>query len=151
VLDGESLLPLLRGEDALAGRAVFWHFPGYLNTPVLRGRPLDVRTGFRSRPVTVVRQGDWKLHLFHEEWTLDGGREKLDTSGAVELYNLARDPGERHNLATEDTAHRDELLDEVLRWQRTTGALVPTQRNPAYDPNAPTERNRKPRRRGRSQ
>jgi arylsulfatase A-like enzyme len=146
VLDGESLLPLLRGEDALAERAIFWHFPGYLNTPVLRGRPVDVRAGFRSRPVTVVRRGDWKLHLFHEEWVLDGGRDKLDTNGAVELYNLARDPGERHDLAAEDKGKRDELLDVVLDWQRATGALVPSQPNPAYDPDAPAGRPGKRRR-----
>jgi hypothetical protein len=48
--------------------------------------------------VTVVRKGDWKLHLYHEEWQLDGGREKIATNNAVELYNLATDPGETTNL-----------------------------------------------------
>ena len=76
VLDGESLLPLLKGEGELQRQAIFWHFPGYLDRPVIRGRPLDVRTGFRTRPVSVIRKGDWKLHLFHEEWQLDGGREQ---------------------------------------------------------------------------
>jgi arylsulfatase A-like enzyme len=134
VLDGESLLPLLRGGDRLSRQAIFWHFPGYLNSPVIRGRELDVRTGFRSRPVSVIRQGDWKLHLFHEEWQLDGGRAKLATNGAVELYRLSDDIGEHHNLALAQPAKRDELLDALLGWMKSTDALLPTERNPAYDP-----------------
>ncbi len=134
VLDGESLLALFRGTGALARPSIFWHFPGYLNDPVIRGRDLDVRTGFRTRPVSVIRRGDWKLHLFHEEWQLDGGREKLAANGAVELYNLAADVGEHRNLAAAEPARRDALLDELLAWLKRTDALLPTQPNPAYDP-----------------
>ena len=101
VLDGESLLPLLKQEGPLEREAIFWHFPGYLDNPVIRGRELDVRTGFRTRPVSVIRKGDWKLHLFHEEWQLDGGRGKLAANNAVELYNMVEDIGERKNLANE--------------------------------------------------
>jgi arylsulfatase A-like enzyme len=136
ILDGESLLPLLKGDGPLQRQAIFWHFPGYLNSPVIRGRELDVRTGFRSRPVTVIHKGDWKLHLYHEEWQLDGGREQLATNNAVELYNLKDDIGERHNLANENPAKRDELLDDVLAWHRASGALVPHEPNPAYQPGA---------------
>lgn len=136
VLDGESLLPLLRGDGGLARQSIFWHFPGYLDNPVIRGRELDVRTGFRSRPVSVIHKGDWKLHLYHEEWQLDGGRDKLPGNGAVELYNLASDIGERHNLAGIETAKRDELLDELLKWFESTGALLPKEPNPQYDPTA---------------
>ncbi|RYG72648.1 aryl-sulfate sulfohydrolase, partial [bacterium] len=57
ILDGESLVPLFRQEKALKRPAIFWHFPGYLNNPVQRGRdPI-----FRTRPVSVIRKGDWKL------------------------------------------------------------------------------------------
>ena len=135
-LDGESLLPLLKGESGLKRQAIFWHFPGYLDSPVTRGRELDVRTGFRSRPVTVIHKGDWKLHLFHEEWQLDGGRAKLAENHAVELYNLKDDIGERNDLANKNTAKRDELLDELLIWHQSVHALVPDQPNPKYDPKA---------------
>lgn len=135
-LDGESLLPLLKQDSPLRREAIFWHFPGYLDNPVNRGRELDVRTGFRSRPVSVIRKGDWKLHLFHEEWQLDGGRDKLAANNALELYNLADDIGEHMNLATANTAKRDELLDDLLAWFKSTGAKLPTQPNPQYDPNA---------------
>ena len=129
-LDGESLLPLFRGGTALKRPALFWHFPGYLDTPVVRGRdPL-----FRTRPVSVIRKGDWKLHLYHEEWRLDGGRDKLAANRAVELYDLKNDPGERVDRATADPARRDELLGELLRWFDATRAPLPTQPNPAYRP-----------------
>jgi arylsulfatase A-like enzyme len=135
VLDGESLLPLLKGGDSLKRSAIFWHFPGYLDNPVNRGRAIDIEAGFRSRPVTVMRKGDWKLHLYHEEWQLDGGRAKLAENNAVELYNVKDDIGERNNLATANPAKRDELLDEILSWQTSVHALMASKPNPAYQPN----------------
>lgn len=136
VLDGESLMPLLKGEGELQRKAIFWHFPGYLDNPVIRGRELDVKTGFRTRPVSVIHKGDWKLHLFLEEWQLDGGREKLATNHAVELYNLRDDMGERTDLAAQNTTKRDELLDELFAWHLSIKAIVPTEPNPKYDPAA---------------
>jgi arylsulfatase A-like enzyme len=131
-LDGADLRPLLTGQVPTLDRPLFWHFPGYLDDPVTRGRdPV-----FRTRPVTVVRQGDWKLHLYHEEWALDGGREKLATNRAVELYHLATDPGEHHDLAAKEPARRDALLATVLSWIERTPALLAHTPNPNYRANA---------------
>ncbi len=135
-LDGESLLPLLMGEGSLKREAIFWHFPGYLNGPVIRGRQLDVVTGFRSRPVSVINKSGWKLHLFHEEWQLDGGGAGLPVNGAVELYNLNQDIGERTNLAETEVEKRDELVGDLLKWWQSVDAAVPTDPNPAFDPAA---------------
>lgn len=127
-LDGASLVPLLKGESKLARDAIFWHFPGYLNGPVPRGRdPV-----FRTRPVSVIRKGDWKLHLYHEEWQLDGGRERLDRNNAAELYNIATDPSERKNLALAQTEKRDELLDDLLTWMEEVPARLPAEPNPKW-------------------
>jgi len=132
VLDGVSLMPLFKGGRELPRGAIFWHFPGYLDNPVIRGRdPV-----FRTRPVTAMRQGDWKLHLYHEEWQLDGGQAQAQTSNAVELYNLAQDPGERNNLAQSNPQKRDELLAVLLDWMKKTDARMPTEPNPQYDPAA---------------
>jgi arylsulfatase A-like enzyme len=131
-LDGESLLPLFKGDGKLQRQAIFWHFPGYLDDPVIRGRD----TVFRTRPVSVIRKGDWKLHLYHEEWQLDGGRAKLDENNAVELYNIAADIGERNNLANTNKAKRDELLNELLQWFKATNAPLPTEKNAQYAPEA---------------
>lgn len=122
-LDGADLLPLISSKAQVRQHsAVFWHFPGYLDKAVNRGRdPV-----FRTRPVSVIRQGDWKLHLYHEEWLLDGGQGQLATNRAVELYNLSNDPGERKDLATEQVTKRDELLSELLNWIQKTKAPLPT-------------------------
>jgi arylsulfatase A-like enzyme len=146
LLDGESLLPLLRGDGALQRQSIFWHFPGYLDNPVRRGRPEDVRLGFRTRPVSVIRQSDWKLHLFHEEWVLDGGRAGLATNNAVELYQMRDDPGEHHNLALKHPARRDALLDDLLSWMKSVNALLPSQTNASYNPAQPGEGGRRARR-----
>lgn len=136
VLDGENLLPLIKEAGTLSRGSLFWHFPGYLDHPVIRGREGDVRLGFRSRPVSVIRKGDWKLHLFHEEWQLDGGRANFPANGAVELYDLSKDLGERNDLAASELTKANELLDELLGWIKSTGAPLPDQPNPNYNPQA---------------
>lgn len=136
ILDGESLVPLFRQSGPLKREAIFWHFPGYLDGAVTRGRdPV-----FRTRPVSVIHKGDWKLHLYHEEWQLDGGRARLATNNAVELYNLHDDIGERNNLASLNTAKRDELLDGLLAWFKATNAKLPEEKNPNYAPDAPRDK-----------
>lgn len=127
-LDGASLVPLLKGQPRLDRHAIFWHFPGYLNGPVPRGRdPV-----FRTRPVSVIRKGDWKLHLYHEEWQLDGGRKALSDNNAAELYNIANDPGEQHNLAQTEPMKRRELLDDLMAWMEQVSARIPSEQNPKW-------------------
>ncbi|MEZ6041279.1 MAG: sulfatase [Planctomycetaceae bacterium] len=133
-LDGEDLRPLLSQAGPLTRKSVFWHFPGYLDGPVIRGREGDVQLGFRTRPVSVIRKGDWKLHLFHEEWKLDGGHEKIASNKAVELYNIAKDQGEHTNLASSDATKRDELIRDLLAWQQAVNAQMPTVPNPTHEP-----------------
>lgn len=129
-LDGTNLLPLFKGQEVLERKAIYWHFPGYLQGPVPRGR--DPK--FRTRPVSVIRQGDWKLHLFHEEWLLDGGREKLASNHAVELYNIAEDPGEKVDLALKEPSRRDELLDDLSDWLKRVPAPLPCRMNSELKP-----------------
>jgi len=135
-LDGTSLLPLLQGNDKLDRESIYWHFPGYLDGPVPRGR--DPK--FRTRPVSVIRKGDWKLHLYQEEWQLDGGRAKLDTNHAVELYNIAKDPGESNDRASSNVSKRDELLDELLAWIARVPAPLPSEPNPKWKAEGGTSR-----------
>lgn len=127
-LDGESLLPLLDQSGQLQRKSIFWHFPGYLDRPVPRGRdPL-----FRTRPVSVIRHGDYKLHLYLEEWLLDGGQAAVASNNAVELYNLKNDIGERTNIAATEPQVRDQLLTELQQWFQNVDAQLPTKPNPAY-------------------
>lgn len=132
IVDGESLAPLMLNTGALKRKSIFWHFPGDLDAPVTRGRdPL-----FRTRPVSVINKDHWKLYLNHEEWALDGGREKIDSNRAVELYDLREGIGGRKDLAGTQPSKRDELLEELLGWIKSTDAQLASEPNPDYDPNA---------------
>ncbi len=89
-LDGESIIPLLKGKKSINRDALYWHFPAYLQA--YEGLQDESRDSiFRTRPVSVIRKGDWKLLMFHEEWVLDGGKEKINSNNSVELYNLKND------------------------------------------------------------
>jgi len=130
ILDGKSLLNLFKGKPDLEQRPLFWHFPGYLDVPQVGGRD----TIFRSRPVTAIRKGDWKLLLFHEEWVLENGRDGIGKNNAVELYNLKDDIGETNNLVLKNPQKTEEMLQELFKMMEQTGAKMPTQRNPLYKP-----------------
>jgi arylsulfatase A-like enzyme len=131
-LDGVSLLPVFEGTESPDRDRLFWHFPAYLESySKMKEQSRD--TLFRTRPVSVVRKDAWKLMLFHEEWTLDGGRENLSVNNAVELYNLKSDLEERNNLAQIETAKRDELLEELLQWIDDVEAPVSSERNGEFE------------------
>ena len=130
-LDGTSILPLLKGEKTIDRDRLFWHFPAYLES--YSGLKEDSRdTLFRTRPVSVIRKGNWKLLLFHEEWILDGGRERIPENNSVELYNLKTDISEHNNLCNTEIKIRDELLDDLLQWLEETEAPVPSEANPEF-------------------
>ncbi|WP_090383319.1 sulfatase [Dyadobacter sp. SG02] len=116
-VDGQSFLPLLSGKPA-AQRDIFWHFPAYLEAYKGDQRNKDA---FRTRPVSTIRSGDFKLHQFYED-------------GRVELYNIRADIGETKDLAKSNRAKTKELKDKLEAWKQKTHAPVPTQLNPEYAP-----------------
>jgi len=122
-LDGVSLVPLLEGKvNTLGPRPLFWHFPAYLQAsggPGSESRdPL-----FRTRPCSIVRLGDWKLHQYFED-------------GGLDLYNLRDDVGETTNLAQRMPQKTRELLRRLETWRAEIGAPVPTEPNPQYEAQA---------------
>ena len=118
-VDGLSLLPILKGETQSFGdRPLFWHFPAYLQAYQVWDEQRDPL--FRSRPCSVIRVGDWKLHQYFED-------------GGLELYNLRNDIGETTNLAKSNPAKTQQLLERLQSWREATEAPVPTQPNPQYD------------------
>ena len=130
-LDGQSILPLINGERNQEREPLFFNFPGYLQA--YQGLTDESREPiFRTRPVSVIRKGDWKLLLFYEEWILDGGVSNIHNNNAVELYNLKDDLGEQNNLSAIEIDKRDELLEELLRWQKNIKAPIPMDPNPEY-------------------
>jgi len=108
-LDGKSIVPLLKGGSPWQREALFWHFPAYL-----QGRGASDRT----TPAGAVRAGDFKLIEFFED-------------GRLELYNLAKDLGEEHNLAEELPEKTRELHGMLVQWREEVKAPMPRE-NPEY-------------------
>ena len=98
-VDGVSMVPLLRGGDHPDREALYWHYPHYGNQG--------------GSPGAAIRVGDWKLIEFFED-------------GHVELYNLAEDAGEQHDLAGAEPAKAEELLVKLKAWQGAVGARFPS-------------------------
>lgn len=123
-LDGESLVPLLKGGEGKE-RSIYWHFPAYLQSyGVSHFEQRDPL--FRSRPCSVVRRGDWKLLQFFE-------------SGDLELYNLVNDIGETTDLSQSNPEKLEELKKDLENWREAIGAPVPTEANPDFDAKAEAE------------
>ena len=121
-LDGVSLLPFFKGEvKDFGNRPLYWHFPAYLQSYSASGEQRDRL--FRSRPCSIIRVGDWKLHQYFED-------------NGLELYNLRNDIGEAKDLATTNPEKTQELLKQLEQWRKETGAPIPTEANPAYDADA---------------
>ena len=54
-----------------------------------------------------------------------------------ELFDLATDPGETHDLAMTEAERCADLSRHLREWRRAVGAQE-MRPNPAYDPSAPT-------------
>ncbi len=122
-LDGDSLLPILnkRSSTKLSARDLHWFMPAYIEAK--RGDTECHDPHFRTRPVSVIRRGDWKLIENIED-------------GSLELYNLKDDLGERNNLSEKSPQKRDELYRAMKEWQADVKAPIPTKPNPEYQPSA---------------
>ena len=104
-LDGVSLVPLLRSPASTLPRdRLYFHFPHYYPT---------------TTPVSAVRSGNWKLLEYLED-------------GKLELYNLATDLGETHDLSREKPVEAGELRERLHVWRREINAQMPVT-NPSHD------------------
>ncbi|WP_366938373.1 sulfatase-like hydrolase/transferase [Algoriphagus sp.] len=117
-LDGENLMPLLERKEELTQRALFWHFPIYLEA-YQYGQNETRDPIFRTRPGSAMRYGNWKLHYYFE-------------NNEVELFNLEDDISESSDLSTILPEKKDELLKILKEWWAKTGAPIPETKNPEY-------------------
>ena len=109
-IDGVDILPVLRG-GKVARDTFVWHFPHYWGGGVIT-------------PYSAIRVGDWKLVRWYE-------------FDAVELYNLAKDPYEKTDLASKEPSKLKELAAKLDAHLRAQGAQMPKPKknpDPARDP-----------------
>lgn len=97
LVDGVSLMPLFRGKKHVSRDAIYFHYP--MEKPHFLG-------GSSS---SAIRNGDWKLVEF------------LDT-GKVELYDLAHDLSESHDLASDQPKRAAKLRKQLDDWKRSVNA-----------------------------
>jgi len=106
--DGLSLAKVLRdpASATLEREALYWHYPHYHS--------------MGSHPYSAIRAGEWKLIQLHD---------KMDSP---ELYHLANDIHEDHNLASSQPDRATELLEKLKAWRDSVDAQMPTP-NAGYD------------------
>ncbi len=96
--DGLNLWPLLRNPAGKVERdALYFHYPHYYPT---------------TTPVGAIRAGNWKLLEYFED-------------GRLELFDLASDPFEQHDIASAQPARVRELRDKLVAWRAQVGAPMP--------------------------
>ncbi|MBK9384411.1 MAG: sulfatase [Planctomycetes bacterium] len=100
VRDGQSLLPLLRGEESFERAALYFHYPNYAFHK-------------QNRLGSAIRRGRHKLLRFYDD-------------GALELYDLESDPSETKNLAAVEPELCTAMERDLQRWLAETGAKLPT-------------------------
>ncbi|WP_417850617.1 sulfatase [Thalassoglobus sp.] len=105
-LDGVSLVPLLTGGH-LEDRSLFWHYPHYSN-----------QGGF---PGGAIRTGNYKLVERYED-------------GRTHLYNLADDPGEEHDLSSENPTQVARMRKELHQWYKDVDAKFLQPNSPDQTP-----------------
>lgn len=112
LLDGVSFAPLLKDpQGRLAREAIYWHFPGYLESYV---HP----KGFRTSPVGAIHAGDYKLLEFFE-------------TGKIELYDVRKDIGEKQDLAARMPEKARELQAKLGAWRTAVRAEMPVMKTAA--------------------
>ncbi len=119
-VDGISLLPAMTQCAALGRDALYWHYPHYHTLGIA--------------PSGSIRQDNYKLI----EW-FEKSIEGIDTPGALELFDLEKDPGERHNLASDLPEKTHELYEKLKAWRASVGAQE-MRLNPDYDPKRALQR-----------
>lgn len=105
LVDGRSLLPLLRDSSTEFDRSLYWHYPHY-------------HAG-GDGPYSAIRSGNHRLIEFHED-------ERL------RLFDLAADIGEQNDLAAQEPDRARAMHSKLQQWRTSLAAQMPT-RNPAYD------------------
>jgi arylsulfatase A-like enzyme len=98
-IDALSFTPLLKNDPDFDRGPIYWHYPHYGNQG--------------GSPASAIRDGDFKLIEFLE-------------NNRLELYNLAKDLGEKTNLAGVESARTQRMQQQLHQWRQAVGAQMPS-------------------------
>ena len=132
-LDGGDILPLLRGETPVAPPSRFWQLNayqpvGWLNAAMRDGPWKLVRPSQPMRPATPIDKTlmeryvevdiEYKYHPENVQTLMDDPDPQfiIPEPLAPELYNIADDPLEQHNLAPTDPARVSRMTTAIENW-----------------------------------
>ena len=104
--DGVSILPLLKGENSLQDRCLYWHWPHNRSQG--------------GTPGSLIIKGNYKLIEFFED-------------GRLELYNLKDDIGEKNEISEKFPEITEDLKNLLKTWRESMDAKLPI-KNPNYIP-----------------
>ena len=93
---------LMQTGNTAAGRDLFWHFPNNWGP-----------TGPGIGATSTIRSGDFKLIYYYDD-------------RHFELYNIAQDIGEQHNLASGYPDKVKELANKLTAYLKSVNAQRPT-------------------------
>jgi len=101
-IDGISFVSLLKNRPGFPeSRALIWHFPNNWG-----------HTGPGIAPHSAIRKGDYKLIYYHATQTF-------------ELFNIAQDIGEAHNLFDSRPEIAKQLAEELAAFLKAAKAQMP--------------------------
>lgn len=119
--DGFSIVPLLKGlkSKEITDRSMVWHFP-YYHPEGKKYEPAGDEIGYedgfvsKTKPQSAIRKGNLKYIYFYEK-------------KAGELYDLEKDPGEKHDISGSNTADTKRMKDALMNYLIKVKARFPQQ------------------------
>lgn len=106
--DGTSLLTLLKGEQLRRQEPLFWYF-------------------YRVAPAAALRDGDWIILGYlddpiekHTHWLSSQDMPMIKSAqlGKFELYDLARDPQQQHDLSESEAERLESMRKQLVEKHR---------------------------------
>jgi arylsulfatase A-like enzyme len=86
---------------------------------------LDLLPGVRGQSPLVERQLFWRIKRPHDQKAVRSGRWKLVTDGGnFYLFDVAEDPGERHDLTAEHPELVAKLKAAIDAWERDVDVKI---------------------------
>ncbi|MGJ8642440.1 MAG: sulfatase [Luteolibacter sp.] len=95
ILDGDSWVPLMKGEE-LPKRSLFWH----------------IASAYKDPPCSIIRDGKWKLIQYLKK-------------GNIELYDTEKDLKESEDLSKSNPEMAQQLLSKLVDWRKQNEVPLP--------------------------